>query len=70
MNDISWSDAELPFSGIKASGYGRELRNMGIQEFIDKKLVRTLIAEAPAERSTTPGDATNAQAELINAVRA
>lgn len=47
VNNISWSDAELPFGGIKDSGYGRELGDMGIQEFVNKKLVRTLVAEAP-----------------------
>jgi succinate-semialdehyde dehydrogenase/glutarate-semialdehyde dehydrogenase len=47
VNNISWSDAELPFGGVKDSGYGRELGNMGIQQFVNKKLVRTLAAEAP-----------------------
>jgi succinate-semialdehyde dehydrogenase/glutarate-semialdehyde dehydrogenase len=47
INNIDWSDAELPFGGIKNSGYGRELGDMGIQEFVNKKLVRTLKAEAP-----------------------
>jgi succinate-semialdehyde dehydrogenase/glutarate-semialdehyde dehydrogenase len=47
VNNISWSDAELPFGGIKDSGYGRELGDMGIQQFVNKKLVRTLAAEAP-----------------------
>ncbi len=41
VNNIDWSDAELPFGGIKNSGYGRELGNMGIQEFVNKKLVRS-----------------------------
>jgi succinate-semialdehyde dehydrogenase/glutarate-semialdehyde dehydrogenase len=47
VNNISWSDAELPFGGIKESGYGRELGDMGIHEFVNKKLVRYVVAEAP-----------------------
>jgi succinate-semialdehyde dehydrogenase/glutarate-semialdehyde dehydrogenase len=48
VNNIDWTDAELPFGGIKNSGYGRELGNMGIQEFVNKKLVRTAQLDAPA----------------------
>jgi acyl-CoA reductase-like NAD-dependent aldehyde dehydrogenase len=48
INNISWADAELPFGGIKDSGYGRELGDMGIQEFVNKKLVRVAAMEAPA----------------------
>ncbi len=48
INNIDWSDAELPFGGIKNSGYGRELGDMGIQQFVNKKLVRTAVAHAPA----------------------
>ncbi len=48
VNNISWSDAELPFGGIKDSGYGRELGDMGIQEFVNKKLVRFGNIEAPS----------------------
>ena len=47
INNIDWTDAELPFGGIKNSGYGRELGNMGIQEFVNTKLVRTAHVDAP-----------------------
>lgn len=48
INNLDWTDAELPFGGIKDSGYGRELGDMGIQQFVNKKLVRTHDVKAPA----------------------
>jgi len=48
VNNLDWTDAELPFGGIKQSGYGRELGSLGIQEFVNKKLVRTAHLAAPA----------------------
>ena len=48
INNIDWTDAELPFGGVKDSGYGRELGDMGIQQFVNKKLVRTAHIDAPA----------------------
>ncbi len=48
INNLDWADAELPFGGIKDSGYGRELGDMGIQEFVNWKLVRSGVLKAPA----------------------
>jgi len=47
INNIDWADAELPFGGVKDSGYGRELGDMGIQQFVNKKLVRVNSIDAP-----------------------
>ena len=48
INHPTWTAPDLPFGGIKDSGYGRELSSMGIQEFVNKKLVRTAPIDAPA----------------------
>ncbi|MCL4120060.1 UNVERIFIED_CONTAM: hypothetical protein GTU68_011761 [Idotea baltica] len=39
VNQPTQSSAELPFGGIKNSGYGRELSHLGILEFVNKKLI-------------------------------
>ena len=48
VNNLHWADAELPFGGIRHSGYGRELGSLGIQEFVNKKLVRSASVAVPA----------------------
>ena len=48
VNNPTGSTCDLPFGGIKNSGYGRELSRAGIQEFVNKKLVRVAPADAPA----------------------
>ncbi|PZO61923.1 NAD-dependent succinate-semialdehyde dehydrogenase [Bacillus subtilis] len=40
INSTSKSSPELPFGGVKRSGYGRELSHYGFNEFANKKLVR------------------------------
>ena len=48
VNHPTWTTPDLPFGGIKNSGYGRELSSSGIQEFVNKKLVRVASIDAPA----------------------
>jgi succinate-semialdehyde dehydrogenase/glutarate-semialdehyde dehydrogenase len=39
INRPVWTAPDLPFGGVKHSGYGRELSDLGIQEFANKKLI-------------------------------
>jgi succinate-semialdehyde dehydrogenase/glutarate-semialdehyde dehydrogenase len=40
INTVGAEGVELPFGGVKASGFGRELGRFGTDEFVNKKLIR------------------------------
>ena len=42
VNGVGLDSPELPFGGIKRSGFGRELGRFGIEEFVNRKMVRIL----------------------------
>jgi succinate-semialdehyde dehydrogenase / glutarate-semialdehyde dehydrogenase len=48
VNHPTWTTPDLPFGGINHSGYGRELSSLGIQEFVNKKLIRVASIDSPA----------------------
>lgn len=47
VNQPAWTAPELPFGGVKRSGYGRELSELGFGEFVNRKLVTVVPAGSP-----------------------
>lgn len=47
VNHPTMVKADLPFGGVRRSGYGRELIDLGLKEFVNHKLINVVDINAP-----------------------
>lgn len=47
INQPVWTAAQLPFGGVKNSGFGRELSELGFREFVNEKLINVASPGSP-----------------------
>lgn len=55
INSPNGTQADLPFGGVKRSGVGRELARYGMDEFINKKLIRPVSRSSTQEQNVFQG---------------
>ena len=53
VNSLVKSAPEMPFGGVKKSGYGRELSYLGIREFVNQKSIWIAKNEKPVADKKT-----------------